>query len=1014
MKKYLLLLILACSVQLLHAQAVVVKGTITSKSGPVPGASIYEKDVPSNGAVSGSDGSFRLTLRGKGTLVVQSIGYLTQEIELKGKTEISVTLVIDAKGLEDVVVVGYGVKKKITNTGAVSNITGSEIRETPTASLQNALIGRVTGFVSQQRSGKPGSDGASFLIRGLSSMTSSGTPLIIVDDLEYAGEFSEIDPDQVESLTILKDAASTAVYGIKGANGVIVITTRRGKAGKAQITFRSETAGQRPTYLPSYLDSYESARLRNEALASDGLPLQWTEEDLQKFKDGSDPYGHPNIDWQKMLLRNFSLQTYNNLNISGGTERAKYYISAGFLWQNGMVKDFTQDKDLNSNYYYKRYNFRSNLDFIATRTLTLNVDLSGNFAERNEPNIGGRNNRNNVFFEISDYNQLPPFAYNPYNPDGSYGANPSVGSYSNNVFGRFALGGYNRSFDNTITANLRANQKLDFITRGLSVRAILGYTGQFRFWRSMTRTEFPAFKYDPATDTYSPFNPNVYRIQKLNLGYYADGPNSYKKLNWQASVNYDRNFNGHHAYGLALINQTSDIVGNAVPVYFRGFAFRAGYDYKLRYLLEVNAGYNGTSRFSSDKRYALFPSVSAGWNLAEEKFFKEHIRFIDLFKLRASYGIVGTDQVGNFGYVYLQTYNRSGSYSIGDVSTGVSGIVEGTLGTDVTWEKEKQANYGVDIKMLKGKLSLSADIFDRERYDILITRGSVSTILGVGLPPVNLGRVQNRGFEIELGYNDRIKDFSYSVRGNISVAKNKVLYMDEAQPAFPWLNRTGQSLGTIPGYTFIGYYKDAADVANSPKPAGLTPKPGDLKYEDLNKDGIIDVNDQRILTYPNLPNTIMGFTGTVGYKGLSFSITLQSALNFANRKIAESINPFSNNIRAIHANAWRPDNSEHPDFPRLTTVAGISNASTYPSDYWFRRTDYLRIKTAQLSYELPRKFVTKLTLQNVRIYTSGYNLFTWMLKEKNIYEVDPETPSGTEGGDYPVQKVINFGIQVTF
>ena len=1012
MKNIIFILLCICFGTASYAQQKV-KGVVRGETGPLQSVSVYEKDVPNNGTVTDGKGLFELTLRGRGILVVQSVGFLTKEITLAGKTSVDVSLETDVKGLEDVVVVGYGTKRKITNTGAVSSITGDEIRQTPTASLQNALMGRVTGFVSQQRSGKPGSDGASFLIRGLSSMTSSGAPLIIVDDLEYAGLFSEIDPDQVESLTILKDAASTAVYGIKGANGVIVITTRRGKTGRPQVTVRSETGGQRPTFLPSYLNSYDAARLRNEALVSDGLPEQWTANDLELFKNGSDPYGHPNVDWQKTLLRNFSMQTYNNLNISGGTSKAKYFISAGYLWQNGMVKDFKVDENLNSNYYYKRYNFRSNLDVNATKTLLLNLDLSGNFAERNEPNIIGRNNRNNVFFEISDYNQLPPFAYNPYNPDGSYGANPSVGSYSNNIIGRIALGGYNRSFDNTVTANLRATQKLDFITKGLSVRAIMGYNAQFRFWRSMTRTDFPAYKYDATANSYTPFNPNVYRLEKPNLGYYADGPNSYKKINWQASLNYDRNFNGHHVYALALFNQTSDIVSDAVPVYFRGFAFRAGYDYKQKYLVEFNAGYNGTSRFSSQKRYALFPAASVGYNLAEEKFFKNSFKFINVFKLRASYGLVGTDQVGGFGYVYLQTYNRAGSYSINDVSTTVSGIVEGTLGTDVTWEKERQPNYGVDIKMFKGRLGLTADWFDRMRYDILITRGSVSSILGVGLPPVNLGKVQNRGYEVEVSYNDRLGKLDYGVRANISVAKNKIVYQDEAQPAFPWLSRTGGPLGRIPGYTFIGYYKDADDVANSPKPAGLTPKPGDLKYADLNKDNVIDVNDQRILAYPNLPNTILGFTGNLAYKGISLSFTFQSALNFANRKVAEAINPFSNNLREIHANAWRPDNSENPDFPRLSTVAGISNPLTYPSDYWFRRSDYLRLKTIQLGYELPKKLMTKLTLNSARIYASGYNLLTWMLQDKNIYEVDPETPSGTEGGDYPVQKVLNIGIQIS-
>ena len=475
MRKYIFLLLLTCCSLLALAQTRTVRGTVTNGKDPLQGVSVFEKDVTNNGAITDEKGHFQINLRGRGVLMIQSVGFVTQEVAVNNRNEITITLAVDAKGMEDIVVVGYGTKRKLTNIGAVSGISGDELQQTPTASLQNGLMGRVTGIVTQQRSGQPGSDGAGILIRGLSTTNGPGTPLIIVDDLEFTGLLSEIDPDQIANISFLKDASSTAVFGVKGANGVIVITTRRGRNGKPSIMVRSEFGGQRPTFFPKYLDSYQTALLRNEALANDSATTgYWTDADLEAFRTGSDPYGHPNVDWADLLLRPYSVQSQNNLNISGGAERAKYFISAGYLFQNGMVKDFTVDEDLNSNYYYKRYNFRSNFDFTATKTLTLNVDLSGNFAERNEPNIGGRNNRNNVFFEISDYNQLPPFAYQPFNPDGSYGANSTPGIYSNNIIGRLALGGYNRAYDNTLTANLRATQKLDFLTKGLSIRAILG------------------------------------------------------------------------------------------------------------------------------------------------------------------------------------------------------------------------------------------------------------------------------------------------------------------------------------------------------------------------------------------------------------------------------------------------------------------------------------------------------------------------------------------------------------
>lgn len=1021
MKKYLLLLVLYLLASQLYAQQkAVINGTVLSKkdTSKLSNVSVYEKDVQGNGTTTDEQGHFKLTLRGKGILIVKSIGYKDQEINVAGKTSIGITLVPENKELDDIVVVGYGTKKKITNTGAISAINGDEIRETPTASIQNSLAGRLPGFSSQQRSGQPGSDGSVMLIRGLSTITNdpnntAAQPLVIVDDLEYGGPISEIDPDQIESLTILKDASTTAVYGVKGANGVIVITTRRGKIGRPVVSFRSEAGAQSPTITPKFLDSYNSALLRNQALANDGLPPDWTAKDIQLFKDGTDPYGHPNIDWMKTLIRPFSMQSVNNLNISGGTERTKYFVSAGYLWQNGMVKDFTTSPDFNSNYYYKRYNFRSNLDVQATKTLSLNLDISGNYSERNEPNIGGRNNRNKVLFEINDYVQLPPFAYQLYNPDGSYGSNPSkYGTYSNNVIGRFALGGYNRSFDNDVTVNLRATQKLDFITKGLSIKAIVGYNAYFRFWRSMTRSDaFPSFGYNASTGVYTPFNPSVYEIPQPALGYYADAPNSYKKLNYQFSANYDRTFNGHHAYALGLFNQTSNTTGINTPIVFRGFVLRAGYDYKQRYLVEFNGAYNGSSVFSSDKRYALFPSVSVGWNIAKESFVMEHFKFIDLFKLRASVGLVGSDQLPNnpatgtpYAYVYQQNYNSSGSYSIGNVSRTINGIVEGTLGTNVTWEKERQTDYGVDIKLFNGKLGITADYFDRERRDILITRGSVSTILGVGVPPVNIGRVQNKGFEIEATYNGNIHKLTYTVRANVAVAKNKILFQDEAEPAYPWLAGTGHSVGYLKGYTFLGFYKDSADVANSPK-TPIAAKPGDPKYADLNKDGIIDVNDQRIMKYTNLPTTNLGFTGTLGYKGFSFSFTFQSALNFVMRR------NLPGNYTTRRLDSWSPTNNINPSLPRLTTIASVGD---YDSDFWFRRMDYVRLKTVSLGYQIPNKLVKRLSLSGIRVYASGYNLFTFMLVQKNIYDFDPEAPTSTEGGEYPVQKVVNLGMQITF
>jgi TonB-linked SusC/RagA family outer membrane protein len=1030
MKQILFLIVSFLCAGLLMAQqkVVVVTGIVNANGAPVLGASVREKGLETNGVVSDAEGRFKITIKGKGkSLLVEYIGFLAQEVPI-GSSAVTVNLALDSKGLEDVMVVGYGTRKKITNVGAISSIGGNEIRQTPSASLQNTLMGRVPGFVSQQRSGKPGSDGALFLIRGLNTPNGTGQPLIIVDDIEYKGPMNEIDPDQVETLSILKDASVTAIYGVKGANGVVLITTRRGKSGQAIVTVRSELGLQVPVFLPKYVSSYDAARLTNQAIKQDkanmslggGAPtrVEFTDADLQAFKDGSDPYGHPDINWTKTLIKPVTMETRNNLNVQGGSDRLKYFISAGYLWQNGLLKSFDDpNSGVNTNYYYRRYNFRSNLDFKASKTLDLRLDLTGAFAETNGPNIGGRDGKNNVFFELSDFGQLPPFAYAPYNPDGSYGGS-SLSTVRNNVIGRIALGGYNRSYDNDMTANLRATQKLDFVTPGLSAWANLSYNGRFRFWRSLTRPNqvFPSYIYNSQTNVYTPKDATVFLPEKYSLGYYADGPASFKKPSYQVAISYDRTFASHHVYALALANQYTELKGVDVPINNRGLTGRIGYDFRKKYLFEASVGYNGSDRFPAGKRYGTFPSVSAGWNIAEEEFFKNNISVINQFKLRGSFGYTGSDDVGGNQYIYLQSYNRStSSYSIGEVNRTVNFITEGTLGNEVTWERQREWNVGIDLSAFNGKLTITADVFNKYRYNILQPRGTVSSIIGVGLPPANIWIVDNRGFEVSATYKGG-KKLNYSLNANISVATNKALNRDEAKPAQPWLALTGKPLGTILGYTYLGLYT-AADIADPKvaKPGSGFTGAGDLKYLDRNNNGVIDNDDRTTLEYPNLPNTILGFTGGLNYKGFSLTTTFQSALNFGLRGVSETANPFQNNFREIHLNAWTPENTENPSFPRITTIPSSSHPLNFPSDYWFIRGDYLRLKTAEVGYTLPNKWINKIGLKTARVYANAYNIFTVYLVDRNIYDLDPENASGTDGTDfYPQQKIYNFGVQFSF
>ncbi|RPD41950.1 SusC/RagA family TonB-linked outer membrane protein [Chitinophaga barathri] len=1023
MKRIIITLLLLCSLANVFAQQAgrTITGTVRDASGPIPGVILFEKDVTNNGTTTNENGQFTMVPRGKAqVLVVKYIGYLQKEVSIAGKNNIAITIEQDVKGLEEVQIVGYGQTTKLSKTIASSSVTGDEIRRVPTASLQNALVGKLPGFFSMQRSGQPGADGAVFMIRGITTFSANRdvSPLIIVDDVEFTGNFSDIDAEQVASVTILKDAASASVYGIKGANGVIVVTTIRGASGKASVRLTSNTGWQQNSIRPHFLSAYDMARLRNDALESDGLPLEYTNEDLEAWRTGSDPFGHPDIDWWDVLIRKSALQTKNNLSINGGTDKMKYFVSIGHLWQNGILNSFQDpDSDVNPNYYLKRYNYRSNLDFQVTPTLDLSMDLAGYFTEQNEPNTRGRANRNKIWFEIFDYKALPPFAYPIRNPDGTYGAAPETvvtgGGAGNNIVARLEKGGYRRNYESDIQLNLRATQKLNFIARGLKLSGLLSYSSNQDFNRGLGRTNILSYIYNSKTDTYTPLLANNYRDEKYSLD--ADETTTKKRLNVQLNLSYDTTFNDrHHVYGLALLNQFNSSDGADIPEKFKGYTFRLGYDFKKKYLVELSGAYNGTDRFKSSERYGFFPAISGGWNIAEEPFFRNNVTFMDLFKIRGSIGMTGSDNLNNtYQYLYEHVYNTGANYNFGVSQKGYSGIIEGTLGNDdISWEKETQWNIGTDMNFFKNRLSFTAEYFHKRRTDIMMERGSLSNIIGIGLPPSNLGRIRNTGFEFNVDYKNRIGTFNYRINANMARAKNYIEFMDEGAPPYAWMKQTGGQADREKGYEFVGFYRDEADIDKSPLPVGARPKPGDIKYKDLNGDNKIDSYDQKYYDFANTPTNNYALTLAGDWKGFNFSFTFQSATNFRIGAFAEAVTPFFGNLRQVHLDAWRPDNQD-ASFPRISTMDNISNALSNKSDFWTVKGDYIKLRNAEIGYTLPREWVRKLRLQQVRLYANGSNLITWMLGP-NLYDLDPEVTSNTEGGVYPNQKVYNLGLNVNF
>lgn len=1015
MKKglYILLFIFSILPALSMAQ-VKISGIVKDSGGPLPGITVTEKGTK-NVALTSGDGRFSLTLKGNSNLlVVSSIGYQSQEVKASAGRNIEVILQSSTQDLNDVIVVGFGTTKRITNTGSVSAIKGAEIRNVPTSTVQNALQGKLPGFIAQQRSGQPGRDASDFFIRGVSSLNPEGNkPLIIVDDMEYTyDQLSQINVNEIESVSILKDASTTAVYGIKGANGVLVVTTRRGTSGSPKINLRIESGLQSPSKKPNFLNAYETALLVNEAQTNDGIRNDFTQSDLDHFRTGDDPYGHPDINWYDKIFKPNSLQHNSNIDISGGGESIKYFISGGAFSQNGSLKSFHDDEnEVNTNYYYRRYNLRSNLDVKATKTLDLRLDVTARFNKINSPNAG------EIVSEIYDFSKIHPYSAPFLNPNGSYAYARDTKELLPTLNARLATSGYTMERRNDMNILFGGTQKLDAITKGLSFSGKVAYASVESNKREQRRGNPPVYLYNPDNDSYK-LGGDTYTLGnytlKANQGLYDS------RVNFQANFNYVRAFGDHHVSSLLLYTRESfkeklefSRSESWIPRNFQGFTWRAGYDYKQKYLIDLTAARNGSDRFGADNRFGFFPAISVGYNISNEDFFKKQFKFVDLLKIRSSYGVVGSDAVLGGRYLYQQVYNPGTGYSFGESHKDYGTITEGDLGNpNVTWEKQRSFDVGIDMNLFSSKITFTVDYFNNIRYKQLF-KASVPLILGIGVSPTNIARVRNSGFDGQLGYHNNIGNFNYNISGVLTYTKNKVLYKDEPAPAFPWLAQTGHSIGQPFGYTFIGYYKDQADIDASPKPStGIPILPGDLKYKDLNNDGVIDQYDKSAIGKPNLPSTSFGLTLGGSYKGFSFNILFQGTTGYSFNLVGNGIEPFQSQFQPIHQQRWTPETAGSAKFPRLTTnPTTINSPASYLSDFWLIDATYLRLKTVELGYQIPDKALP-FKVGNARVYLSGYNLLTWT--NYSLYQQDPEVGSNAAGDAYLNQRVINLGLQIGF
>ncbi len=1010
---------------------VIVTGKVlsTDENAPLIGATIAEKGTI-NGTTSDKDGNFRIEVSANARLVISFIGYTAKEILVGNASNLTVSLDPDEQQLQDVVVVGYGTQRKSTLTGSVASIKADDIIKAPTSNATNSLTGRMPGVFVVQRSGKPGDNQADIFIRGRAT-TGDSNPLIIVDGAERQ-TFGDIDPNEIETISVLKDASATALFGIKGGNGVILITTKTGKEGKPRISYSGNVAMQTYTALPKTLNAFTAASLLNEANANIGKALAFTEEELQKFKDGSDPYKYPDFNWFDYLTRELYPQTQHNVNVSGGTKIAKYFVSVGYLFEDGILKKFDNPYGYSSTPKYNRYNFRSNIDLNLSRDLTVSVKLGGRLEERYAPAGDPFYANAEIEYLLSRVNGIPAYAYVPTLPDGRLMENPNAGVNLTNPLGWITRRGYYIQQNNAIESTLALNYNLDRVVKGLSFRTQYAYDAYFIANRRQ-QGSFTSYYINKQTDEIikgnSSFSDADTPLGPIGTSY--DGSLSY---NLQSSLNYNRTFDKHSLTGLALYQRQARRVAGAQPAFAsQGLVARIAYAFDDKYFAEFNGAYNGSENFASGKRYGFFPAVSAGWTISNENFMQS-TNWISYLKVRGSYGKIGFDRIGGNRFLYLDEYSRTTAVYNGGSNLPLTAkpdkavqfgyptsmsvypaLIHSRIGNRfITWETSTKRNIGFESSFFHDVVSLNVDLFDEKRTDILLNRQSGLTTYGEAYPSVNFGEVLNRGFEIELRYQKRQGDLGYGIGTQMSFARNKVITLDEPAGRPDYQKAAGYRIDQIRGYKTDGFYESENDI-NSYIPNLLgKPIPGDLKFKDINNDGVISTDDITPIGYSNVPEYSYSIEPNISWKGLSLSVMFQGVTNVSSTIQFDQRNLSSNQMYENMLGRWTPENSQNATWPSLQPAVGGNFMSYSTNDFLLTDGTYLKIRNAQLAYQLPSAITKKIGVNGLRVLLSGQNLYTWT---KVLY-MDPENfqrraPQGAYNV-YPTSRVFNLGINIDF
>ena len=1017
-----------------------ISGRVTDIKGePLIGVNVTV-DGDANGSITNMDGLYEIFVTKKSVVLKFTyIGFKTSEIRTNASTNIyDVTLEEQVNELEETVIVGYGTQRKISNIGAQSSMKMEDIK-TPSASLTTTLAGRLAGVVAVQRTGEPGKDAADIWIRGISTPNTS-SPLVLVDGVERS--FNDIDPEDIESLTTLKDASATAVYGVRGANGVILIKTKPGKVGKPTVSADYYESFTRFTKMVDLADGITYMNAANEAMRNDGIATKYTEDQIRNTIAGKDPYLYPNVDWLKEIFNDWGHNRRVNVNVRGGSEKVAYYASVSYFNETGMTVTDKNIDTYDSKMKYSRYNFTTNLNIDVTPTTKVEIGAQGYLGEGNYPAISSAD-LYNAAMSISPVEYPKMFFVNGE----AFVPGTSTNNNFNNPYSQATRRGYDNLTKNQIYSNLRVTQDLDMLTKGLKLTAMYAFDVYNEIHVHQDRAESTYNFLDTSVPYDMNGQPILQRIYEgSNVLSYTQETSGNKKTYLEASLNYDRTFNDdHRVSALFLFNQQSKLLypkgtlEDAIPYRMMGIAGRATYSWKDRYFAEFNIGYNGAENFSPKHRFGTFPAFGVGWVVSNEKFWQPLSKAVSFLKIRYTDGKVGNSEVSDRRFMYLDQMKENGDYGykFGPNGTKWSGYETVNMAVDLIWEESRKQDLGIDLKLFNDDLSIVFDLFKERRENILLKREhSIPSFLGynTSAPYGNIGIIENKGFDGTIEYNKRInKDWVIALRGNVTFNKDKWIQGELPEQKYEWMNQYGHNINGVKGYVAEGLFTQTeiddmarweslsdANKAITPKPFASqfgTVKAGDIKYKDLNNDGQIDAYDQTYISRGDVPTTVYGFGFTVGWKDLSVGMMFQGVAGAERVLNGSSVNPFnggggSGNRYSNIGDRWTEENPDQNAFyPRLSygseTTSNINNFQK--STWWVRNMNFLRLKTLQISYNLPKPWVNKVHLKNAAVYVMGTNLFT--LSRFKLWDPELNTDNGAS---YPNTTSYSVGINFTF